>query len=66
MNSHGIVTRAIRSSERKPSGAIHRLAITGIAGMLLFIPKISSWPPAKRPRLVQIRQLVEASAIDVE
>ena len=63
LNQYGITTGNIRKSERKPSGDIHRFAITGKPAMLLFINTIGSWHPTKRPRLEIMRQLIEASAI---
>ena len=66
LNSYGIVAGEIRKSERKPSGDIHRFAITGKTGMLLFVRTISSWHPTKRSRLERISQLIEASATNVE
>jgi hypothetical protein len=66
LNQYGIITGNIRKSERKPSGDIHRFAITGKLGMLLFIDNISSWHPTKRPRLEKIRQLIKAAAHTVE
>ncbi len=62
LNRYGITMGNIRKSERKPSGDIHRVAITGKPAMLRFITTIGSWHPAKRPRLEKIRQLIEASA----
>jgi hypothetical protein len=62
LNQYGITTGNIRKSERKPSGDIHRFAITGKPAMLLFITTIGSWHPAKRPRLEKIHKLIEASA----
>jgi hypothetical protein len=65
LNQYGITTGNIRKSERKPTGDIHRFAITGKPGMLLFIKTISSWHPVKRPRLEKMRQLIEANANSV-
>jgi hypothetical protein len=65
LNQYGITTGNIRKSERKPSGDIHRFAITGKPAMLLFINTISSWHPVKRPRLEKMWQLIEASANQV-
>ena len=62
LNQYEITTGNIRKSERKPSGDIHRFAITGKPAILLFIKTISSWHPDKRSRLERIRQLIEASA----
>ena len=62
LNRYGITTGNIRKSERKPSGDIHRFAITGKPGMLHFIKIFGSWHPTKRPRLEKMRQLIEASA----
>ena len=62
LNRQEITTGKIRKSERKPSGDIHRFAITGKPAMLLFIKTINSWHPIKRPRLEKMRQLIEASA----
>lgn len=62
LNQYRITTGNIRKSERKPSGDIHRFAITGKPAMLRFVKTISSWHPAKRPRLEKMCQLIEASA----
>ncbi|MFX1563901.1 MAG: LAGLIDADG family homing endonuclease [Promethearchaeota archaeon] len=66
LNQYGIITGEIRKSEKKPSGDIHRFAITGKQGMLLFIRTISSWHPAKRPRLERMCQLIKANATVVK
>ncbi|MHA2427711.1 MAG: hypothetical protein ACXADB_06785 [Candidatus Hermodarchaeia archaeon] len=62
LNQFSITTGNVRKS----SGDIHRFAITGKPGMLLFINTISSWHPLKRPRFESMRQLIEASANTVE